>query len=490
MPGPADERARRPQVQRHQQQQRACSARSPTSPTAGTLTFTPATDANGTATITVEVQDNGGTANGGVDTVGVRRSRSPSTRSTTRRPSPRAPTRRCSRTPVRRPSPTGPTGISAGPPNESGQTLTLQRHHATATALFGRRQPGGRRSTGTLTYTPAAERQRHRRRSRSPPWTTAAPPTAAIDTSAAADLHINVTAVNDAPSFTQGQRTRPSLEDAGAQTVSRLGDRDLSRTRRRERPDARPSTSPATATPSLFSARPAVATDRHPDLHPGGRRQRHGHDHGRRSRTTAAPPTAASTPRHRRPSRSPSPRSTTRRRFTKGPDQTVQRGRRPADRHQLGHRHSSRPANESSQTRHLQRHRQRQQPALFSVQPGDQPRPGTLTYTPAADANGSATITVTSRTTAERANGGVDTSVAADLHHHRQRGQRRAVVHQGRQQDRPRGRRRPDVREPGPPASIPDPANETGQTVLTYHRQQRQQPRCSAPSRRSPPTAR
>jgi PKD repeat protein len=34
----------------------------------GTLAFTPATDANGVATVTVQVQDNGGTANGGVDT--------------------------------------------------------------------------------------------------------------------------------------------------------------------------------------------------------------------------------------------------------------------------------------------------------------------------------------------------------------------------------------------------------------------------------------
>ena len=34
----------------------------------GTLTYTPAADTIGTATVTVELQDNGGTANGGVDT--------------------------------------------------------------------------------------------------------------------------------------------------------------------------------------------------------------------------------------------------------------------------------------------------------------------------------------------------------------------------------------------------------------------------------------
>src|SRR5207249_8005808 len=34
----------------------------------GTLTYTPATEANGFATVTVQIHDNGGTANGGVDT--------------------------------------------------------------------------------------------------------------------------------------------------------------------------------------------------------------------------------------------------------------------------------------------------------------------------------------------------------------------------------------------------------------------------------------
>src|SRR5205807_6179021 len=34
----------------------------------GTLTYTPAANANGSATITINLKDNGGTANGGVDT--------------------------------------------------------------------------------------------------------------------------------------------------------------------------------------------------------------------------------------------------------------------------------------------------------------------------------------------------------------------------------------------------------------------------------------
>src|SRR5207344_2829313 len=38
--------------------------------TTGTLTYTPAANANGSATVTVRLKDDGGTANGGVDTSG------------------------------------------------------------------------------------------------------------------------------------------------------------------------------------------------------------------------------------------------------------------------------------------------------------------------------------------------------------------------------------------------------------------------------------
>src|SRR5439155_719761 len=40
----------------------------PTIDPSGTLTFTPAANANGVATVSVTLKDNGGTANGGVDT--------------------------------------------------------------------------------------------------------------------------------------------------------------------------------------------------------------------------------------------------------------------------------------------------------------------------------------------------------------------------------------------------------------------------------------
>ena len=48
-----------------------CSARFRRStPTRATLTYTPAANANGLATVTVRLKDDGGTANGGVDTSG------------------------------------------------------------------------------------------------------------------------------------------------------------------------------------------------------------------------------------------------------------------------------------------------------------------------------------------------------------------------------------------------------------------------------------
>jgi hypothetical protein len=125
-------------------------------PATGNLTYTTAPNANGSTTVSVYLQDNGGTANGGIDTSPIQ-------------------TFTITVTPVNDPpsftlpSPpdqtvfqdSGPqtvtgfaTNISAGPPDESGQTLTF---HVSAdnTALFSA-QPAIDPSTGNLTYTPAA----------------------------------------------------------------------------------------------------------------------------------------------------------------------------------------------------------------------------------------------------------------------------------------------------------------------------------------------
>jgi len=120
----------------------------------GTLTYEAAADANGTATITVELMDDGGTANGGDDTSDPQ-------------------TFTISVTAVNdEPSFTiaasdavavdsGPQSvanfadnISPGPADESGQTLTFNITDNTNSALFS--EGPAISSDGTLTYTPAA----------------------------------------------------------------------------------------------------------------------------------------------------------------------------------------------------------------------------------------------------------------------------------------------------------------------------------------------
>ncbi|HVK11027.1 MAG TPA: S8 family serine peptidase, partial [Gemmataceae bacterium] len=117
----------------------------------GTLSYTPAADQSGTAVITVRVRDDGGTLNGGVDEV---------TRTFT------VTVNSSNDAPTFTPGPNlfvglnaGPqtftgwaTGVSAGPPNESGQTLQFNVTN-NANALFDVHPAIA--PDGTLTYTPA-----------------------------------------------------------------------------------------------------------------------------------------------------------------------------------------------------------------------------------------------------------------------------------------------------------------------------------------------
>lgn len=183
---------------------------------AGELSYTPTADASGSATITVTLSDNGGTANGGVDTS------APQSFTITVNPVNDAPEFTA-----------GPDqsvvedsgaqtivgwagGINAGAPDESGQVLTFSVTGNTNAALFSAGPSVD--ATGTLSYTPAAN----------------ASGTATItlvltddggtanggvDTSPVQSFDITVTGVNDAPSFTPGG-DQAVAEDSGAQTVS------------------------------------------------------------------------------------------------------------------------------------------------------------------------------------------------------------------------------------------------------------------------------
>ncbi len=185
------------------------------SPT-GALTFTPAANANGDATVTLRAVDNGGTAGGGVDTS--------ATQSFV-----------ITVTPVNDPpsftkgadvsvlensgaQTVNPwaTAISPGPADESGQALTFNVTGNTSPGLFAAGPAVS--STGVLTFTPATNAFG------------AATITLALqddggtagggaDTSASQAFTITITNVNQPPSFAKGPDVTVA-EDAGAQTVS------------------------------------------------------------------------------------------------------------------------------------------------------------------------------------------------------------------------------------------------------------------------------
>jgi hypothetical protein len=164
----------------------------------GTLTFTPAANAFGTATITIVAQDNGGTANGGNDTSSAQTS-SVTVAAVNDEPSFTAGANQTVGEDAGAQSVSGwATAISAGP----GETQGLTFHTASNNASLFSAQPAVS-ANGTLTYTAAAN----------------ANGTATItiylkddggtanggdDTSSSQTFTITVNAVNDAPSFTSG----------------------------------------------------------------------------------------------------------------------------------------------------------------------------------------------------------------------------------------------------------------------------------------------
>ncbi|MDP3719159.1 MAG: Ig-like domain-containing protein [Acidobacteriota bacterium] len=181
----------------------------------GTLSYTPSPNANGSATVTVSAQDNGGTANGGVDTS------TPQTFTITVTPVNDPPSF------TRGNAPTvledsgaqtfvgWATAITAGPVDESAQVVAFTVTN-TNTALFVA-QPA-LAADGTLTFQPAPDA-----------FGTASVTVLLADdggtlnggsnTSAPQTFTITVTGVNDVPSFTGGAAQTVD-EDSGAQSMS------------------------------------------------------------------------------------------------------------------------------------------------------------------------------------------------------------------------------------------------------------------------------
>jgi hypothetical protein len=185
------------------------------SPT-GTLTYTPAANANGSATVSVQLMDDGGTALGGVDTSAVQ------TFTITITPVNDAPSFLVGpdegvleNAGAQNVTPWA-TALLAGPADEAGQTLTFNIVGNTNAALFAAGPTIA--ADGSLSYTPAAA------------TTGSADITVSVsdnggvtnggtDTSATQTFTISVNNVNDAPSFMLAGNPATVLEDAGAQSV-------------------------------------------------------------------------------------------------------------------------------------------------------------------------------------------------------------------------------------------------------------------------------
>ena len=114
---------------------------------------------------------------------------------------------------------------------------------------------------------------------------------------------------------------------------------------------------------------------------------------------------------------------------------------------------SAGPANESRPDGQLRRSPTTPTPALFS--PARRSPDGALTYTPAANANGTRHDHAQDHRQRRHRQRRRRHERRPDVHDHRHRGQRRAELHQGREPDGARGRRRADRQPAGPPASAP-----------------------------------
>jgi hypothetical protein len=365
----------------------------------GTLTYTGAPDANGTATITLVAQDNGGTADGGNDT-------SPSqTFVITIKPVNDPPTFGliASNTSLEdagaQSIANALTNPSPGPANESGQMLSIQVTNDN-NALFSA-QPSIDLGTGALTYTTAPNANG-----------SATVTVTVMDNGGVADggvdhttkmLTINVTPVNDAPSFTKGAN-QSTLEDAGPQSVSGWATAI----------SAGPPDESGQAlnfvvsndNNGLFSSQPAVSASGQltytaaPNANGSATVTIRLHDNGGTANNgvDTSPDqtfTITITPVNDAPS------------FTKGADQTVLEDAAAQTVSGWATGISAGPPDESGQT--VDFVVSNTNAALFSVQPSVAAN-GTLTYTPAPDANGSATVTLHARDNGGTANGGVDAS--------------------------------------------------------------------------------
>ena len=228
------------------------------------------------------------------------------------------------------------------------------------------------------------------------------------DTSAPRTFTITLTPVNDEPDLTTAAN-KTKLEDAGAQSIGGWATAITPGPANESTQIV--SFTAAADNPGLFAVQPAIAPDGTLVLHLRPRRQwpRHHHRHCHRRRRHRE-----WRHQHKRSSHLHDHRHARQRRAQpqRRRKQDRTRRRRRSVQRRLGDRDHARPANESTQN--VTFTASADDPALFSTQPAVAPD-GTLTYTPAADADGLGTITVTAVDDGGTANGGTNTSAPTTL---------------------------------------------------------------------------
>jgi hypothetical protein len=367
---------------------------------AGTLTFLAAPNANGVATVAVQLRDNGGSADGGIDT-SASQTFTITVSAVNDAPSfVKGADESLSEDFGARTVSGWATAISAGPANEAGQTLTFVVSNDN-NALFST-QPAIA-ADGTLTYDAAPNANGTANVSvllRDSGGTA----NGGVDASAAQAFKITLYLVNDAPSFSKGANQTVN-EDAGAATVAAWA--------------TSISAGPADEAgqvlnfivsndnAALFAVQPAVAPNGTltytpaanvfgtanvaVQLHDNGGTANGGADTSAAQSFSIAVNAVNDAPS-----------------FTKGADQVLY-GNPPAQTVSNWATAITRgPANESGQTVSFVVTNTNN--ALFSSQPAVSSS-GTLTFTPAPNMNGTAMVTAVLKDNGGTLNGGVDASV-------------------------------------------------------------------------------
>jgi CSLREA domain-containing protein len=370
----------------------------------GTLTYTPAANANGSSTITINLKDNGGTANGGSDT-SASQSFTITVNAVNDAPSfTKGADQTVNEDAGAQAVTNWATAISRGPADESGQILTFQVTNNTNAPLFSAGPAIS--STGTLTYTPAANANG------SATVTinlkdSGGTANGGIDTSASQTFTITVNAINDAPSFTKGANQTVN-EDAAAQTVNNWAT-SLSAGPANESGQALSFQITNNTNSALFSAGPVVSSTGTLTYTPAANANGSAtitlaikDDGGTANGGVDTSASQSFTITVNVVNDAPS--------FTKGADQTVNNNAGTQTVANWATNILRGPSDESGQTLTFQI-TGNSNSGLFTAGPAVSSS-GTLTYTPSSSAGGTATITINLKDSGGTANGGVDTSAS------------------------------------------------------------------------------